>query len=187
VSNLAPITDGTLEVRRLLNMDSTLLGSWIQAGATFLSLAIATGTTIWQIRKSEQQIIRSANERQQEFLRNSYSEINLEKRSILMAAMDDPAALRWLVARFNLDEKIQEEDYKLYLFAMLQIEHYQNVYSRHKRGLFPNEIWPQWELSMLGSFQSNVFRIVWKSRFQDILTIEFRKYVNEEVIKDIYE
>ena len=145
-------------------MDTTILASIIGAAATILTGILAVGITIWQIRKSQGDIIR-----------DSYTKLLEERRSIMMFAIEDPVIRKYILNSFGFT-KIPKAKEKLYFLTLLDIDHYQNVYYRYKRGLFPKELWPSWHVSMIGSFRSNLFSEIWASGFSDVISQEFKDY-----------
>ena len=145
-------------------MDTTILASIIGAVATILTGFIAIWITVWQIKKAKNEIIM-----------DSYTKLVEERRSIMMYAIDDPVIRKYILSSFGLTN-IPKTQEKLYFLTLLDIDHYQNVHYRARRGLFPEELWLSWQASMIGSFRSPLFIEIWASGFPDVLSQEFRDY-----------
>jgi hypothetical protein len=138
-------------------MNTAISSSIIGASVTFLIGVVTIAVTIWQLRK------------------DSYSKLVEERRILMMAAIGDSETRKWLLDNLGLND-IPAEKEKLYLLTILEIDHYQQVYYRYKRHLFPKELWPNWRLSMSNSFKTDLFKEIWDSRFQDLLSKEFKDY-----------
>jgi hypothetical protein len=151
---------------------ATIIGSIIQAVATICT-GICAGiigigavvVTIFQIRKSEKEIIR-----------NNYGWLMDEHRAIMFTALDDENALQSIMSRFCLTKTAQGKE-RLFLLAMLQVDHYEHVYLRHKQHLFPDELWPNWEGSMMASKKNFPFEEIYASEFSKTLSEDFREYM----------
>jgi len=150
----------------------SLLGSLCGAIATIITGVIAVWVTIRQIRQTQDKI-----------LKDSYSSLLEERREILLVAFQDPVIRKWILNNFGF-ENIPEDQEKLYFLTLLDIDHYQHVYYRYSRGLFPKELWPSWRNSMLNSFNTKLFQDIWASRFLGAVAQEFKKY-KEDGFPDI--
>ena len=146
---------------------ASLIGGLIGAAATFFTGIIAVGVTIWQIRKTQNNIIK-----------DSYSKLLEERRAIMLVALEEPSIRKWILNNIGL-ENIPEDKEKLYFLTLLDIDHYSHVYYRYKRGLFPKELWPTWRYSMIGSFNTPLYQEIWNSRFSAVVSKEFREYKND--------
>ena len=147
-------------------MDPTIIGSIIQALATIVVGISAVLITLWQIRL----VVR-------ETVRDSYDHFIEERRTILLKSVDDPVTGKWLLKERLQIEGIPDDEINLYVLTLLQIGHYEYVYYRKRKGLFPPELWPQWRHSMAATFQAPMVRKIWQSSFKDSLWPEFKKFV----------
>jgi hypothetical protein len=143
-------------------MDTTLWAAIIGAVVTIITGAVAVGVTVWQIRKTEREIIKS-----------NYSHLMDERRTLMLAAVNDAYTRKWLLKKFNLSD-IPKNQEKFYLLSLLNIDHYQHVYYRRKNEGFPDDLWASWKMSMNSSFATDEFQAILLSNFKTVMSQEFR-------------
>lgn len=161
----------------------------IQAVVTAVSILVAAVLALQQLRQERanalQQLIqerelflKTLSDQQQQRLRASLGELLSERREIVLESINDPVTASWLLDQFGFKDKgFQGNQGKLYLYSFLMIDHYQHVYYRYKRGLFPRELWPMWRSSMDRAFATDVFKDIYASSFQHAISNEFKEFI----------
>jgi hypothetical protein len=168
-------------------MDPTLLGVIIGVLSSTLSTALVAFITVRiagkQMRHNQEEANKAAQERQDNLLTNSFDDLITERRSIVLAGLNDPIVCTWILNRFKLTPPPEEQ--RLYVLALLQADHYEHIFYRYWHGLFPEELWPQWQKSMANTFPSPEFLTIMKSPFRYVLSDGFWAYYESMFPLDI--
>ncbi len=149
-------------------MDTTILGSIIGAAATILTGFIATFVTVIIIIRAKNEIIL-----------DSYHKLVEERRSIMLYAIDEPIIRKYILSTLGFT-KIPKVKEKLYLLTLLDIDHYQNVYYRAKKKIFPKELFVSWQTSMKGAFKESLYKEILGSNFRYVMYEDFLDYVKDD-------
>jgi len=148
-------------------MKPEITASIIGAGATFITGFLMLVIAIQQLRSMKEQIVREM-----------YGVLITERREILFNVLEDTIATEWLLKeRLKIIDVPRDSQY-FYCLTALQILHYEHVYYRYKKKLFPDELWTSWQKSMEGSFKSYVFNKIWKKKIEYVCWGEFRDWIN---------
>jgi len=85
------------------------------------------------------------------------------ERQLISTQLQDAEATKGLLAHFKMKDIPEEQSKRLqYLGAFMQMQIYENIYYRHAKGFFPDDLWDQWDRSMANSFHTEVFRTAWE-------------------------
>jgi hypothetical protein len=154
-------------VLSIVQIFATLIGSIIQALATLIGIIVA----IWIAR-------REFRETREQLRFSTYENVTAAGRQLMSQISERPGALAGILKHFGLSDRVEAGS--AHLGALLQIQIYENMYYRHKKGFFPAELWDEWDNSMRDSFRSEPFATVWtESKVKRYLWKDFVYYVDE--------
>jgi hypothetical protein len=150
-------------------VDSGLLGSIIEASATLLAIVFAVWVARRELRLTREQMRLATYEN---FLNG--------ERQLIGIQLQDPENTRALLAHFKMKDIPETASDRLTLLgAFMQIQIYESIYYRHRKGFFPGELWEQWDRSMANSFITDTFRTVWEQTdAKEFLWPEFVRHID---------
>jgi hypothetical protein len=166
-------------------MDTTLLGSLIQAGVTCISILVAVVSIIVAVLIAKSQIQASLSQLETQMRLAGYENHLDSEMRLFETIIENENNARGFLRHFMLEGKSVPEDFemvRMWIIVMAQISAYEKLYYRHKKGFFPEELWSQWDRSMGNSFNKDrLFREVWNSTdFKRYLWVQFTNHVDEQ-------
>lgn len=150
-------------------MDSSLIGSIIEATATFVGILLAAFIATRELAATREQIQLS-----------TYENIVNSERQLISLQLQDAEATKALLKHFNFSSIPESAaEGRGLLSAFLQIQVYESMFYRHEKGYFPQELWEEWDRSMANSFKTDVFLAVWEqSETKEYFWKSFVDHVN---------
>jgi len=84
-----------------------------------------------------------------------------------------------VLKHFNINVPEDPAERRFLVGALSQIQIYENLYYRHAKGFFPEDLWDGWERSMRNSFKTDPFCRIWEdSDVKEFLWKPFVDYVD---------
>jgi hypothetical protein len=170
--------------------DPSFIGSLIEASATLIAIGFAVYVANKQLNLAKEQFRNQLQAAKDELKLSSYENLVIGERQMFGIMMQDGNVMDAILEHFGLEQPLPDTTEKrLLLMAISQISIYESIYYRHEKGVFPRDLWNQWNASMANSFQRDkYFRTIWeKTSYKKYIYQPFREHVDRTFIYNEYE